>query len=50
MQGTALQDGQKGETISVRNERSGKIISAQVTGMNVLRLHGDLAPASLPQH
>lgn len=50
MQGTALQDGQKGETISVRNERSGKIISAQVTGMNVLRLHGDPAPASLPQH
>lgn len=32
MQGTALQDGQKGETISIKNEKSGKVISASVSG------------------
>lgn len=32
MEGTALQDGQKGEIISIRNERGGKIISAEVSG------------------
>lgn len=31
MAGTALQDGQKGEIISVRNEKSGKVISASVS-------------------
>lgn len=40
MQGIALQDGQQGETISVRNERSGKVISAQVTGVGQLTLSG----------
>lgn len=40
MEGTALQDGQKGEIISIKNERGGKIISATVSGPGQLQVFG----------
>ncbi|MDA8479952.1 flagellar basal body P-ring formation chaperone FlgA [Citrobacter sp. Awk 4] len=49
MQGTALQDGQKGETISIKNEKSGKVISASVSGPGQLLILNE-APVANPQH
>lgn len=40
MEGIALQDGQKGEIISIRNERGGKVISATVSGPGQLQAFG----------
>ncbi|MHA1066760.1 flagellar basal body P-ring formation chaperone FlgA [Enterobacter ludwigii] len=41
MEGTALQNGQKGEVISIRNEKSGKIISALVSAPGRLEVFSD---------
>ncbi|WP_162382036.1 flagellar basal body P-ring formation chaperone FlgA [Citrobacter sp. NCU1] len=49
MQGTALQDGQKGETISIKNEKSGKVISASVSGPGQLLILNE-TPMENPQN
>lgn len=41
MEGTALQNGQKGEVISIKNEKSGKIISASVSAPGRLEVFSD---------
>lgn len=48
MEGTALQDGQKGEIISIKNEKSGKNISATVSGPGQLQILNEPLPA--PPH
>lgn len=48
MEGTALQDGQKGEIISIKNEKSGKNISATVSGPGQLQILNE--PLPVPPH
>lgn len=44
MEGTALQDGQKGEIISIKNDRGGKIVSAEISGPGQLIISNTAPP------